>query len=180
MIVKPKKLPYELFLKSFAYAPRPAVNLLVTREDGAILLTKRKKPPFAGSWHLPGSFIMKGEALLDCAQRVAEEELGIEIEKKAKKIERSSTPRGSDPNGLTGLKSEQNTCAFIGAFDDIDGDPRGHVVDLVYKCEVEKGQTLQGLTLQEVGDTVEIKFFKKLPQNIGFNHRDTLKALGYS
>lgn len=142
--MKPKKLPYKKFLESFKYAPRPAVNLLVVRDDGAILLTKRKRPPFAGSWHLPGSFVLKGEALMDCVKRVAKEELGIEV----------------------------RNAELVEAFDDIIGDPRGHVVDLVYRCE------LLGKLPTPVGDTAEIKFFNKLPKNIGFNHRETLKKLG--
>src|SRR3989338_1685543 len=125
--MKPKKLPYKLFLKSFEFAPRPAVNLLIEQMEvsqtssrsvkfaklntRAVLLTKRRQPPFAGYWHLPGSFVLNGEALLDCVNRVAKEELGI----KAKGVE------------------------LAGAFDDIDGDPRGHVVDLVYRCRIESG-----------------------------------------
>ena len=92
----PRKLPYQQFLKSFEFASRPAVNLLVEREvyetsrgrNGKfrklpikeVLLTKRQKPPFAGSWHLPGSFILKGESLMDCAKWVAKEELGVKVE----------------------------------------------------------------------------------------------------
>ena len=176
--MKPKKLPYNKFLESFKYAPRPAVNLLVVRENGAILLTKRKKPPFAGSWHLPGSFVLKGEALMDCAKRVAKEELGIEIEAKVKKVDR-----------LTGLEQKQDAFTSVGLFDDIGGDPRGHVVDLVYQCTIKFEKASKGLTLayakvrpyqkfKTIGDSAEIKFFKKLPKNIGFNHRETLKKLG--
>jgi len=144
----PKKLPYNKFLESFKYAPRLAINLLVTREDGTILLTKRKKPPFAGSWHLPGSFILKGESLMDCVQRVANEELGLKVK----------------------------NATLVGVFDDIDSDPRGHVVDLVY--QIRPGLFKKAGPFQPVGDSSEIKFFKKLPKNIGFNHRETLKKLG--
>lgn len=159
--MKPRKLPYKKFLESFKYAPRPAVNLLVVSEDGEILLTKRKNPPFAGSWHLPGSFVLKGETLIDCVKRVAKEELGIKIEIEKKRVE------------------------FIGAFDDITGDPRGHVVDLVYRCHIKTDQKRPGLFEKglafpkPVGDSAEIRFFKKLPANIGFNHRATLGKMGY-
>lgn len=162
----PRKLPYQLFLKSFEYSPRPAVNLLVVRIDGAILLTKRKKPPLAGSWHMPGSFLLKGEPLADCVHRVAKEELGVNV-----------------------IDVE-----LAGAFDDLTGDPRGHVVDVVYRCRIAQGRSfpaLQGLALRNrkarpfealnpVGDTAEMRLFKKLPENIGFNHRETLASLGYT
>lgn len=178
--MKPRKLPYKKFLESFKYAPRLAVNLLVEREvyetsRGAnengkfrklpikeFLLTKRKKPPFAGHWHLPGSFVLKGESLMDCVERVAREELGARVTR----------------------------AELVEAFDDITGDPRGHVVDLVYRCVVKSDKASKGLTLayakvrpyqkfKVVGDTAEIKFFKKLPAKIGFNHKETLKKLGY-
>jgi ADP-ribose pyrophosphatase YjhB (NUDIX family) len=168
--MKPKKLPYKKFLESFKYAPRPAVNLLIERENGKfrklpikeVLLTKRKKQPFAGNWHLPGSFVLKGEALMDCAKRVAKEELGTEIETKVEKVKR----------------------LLVGVFDDIDGDPRGHVVDLVYQYTIKQDQKGQAFSekawpSKAVGDTAEIKCFKKLPRNIGFNHRETLNLLGY-
>ncbi len=167
--MEPRKLPYNKFLESFKYAPRPAVNLLVERVtegcdpsyEGShpckeILLTKRQKPPFAEYWHLPGSFVLKGEALMDCVQRVANEELGFKVE----------------------------NVKLIGAFDDLTGDPRGHVVDLVYRCTIKQDQKGQAFSKKAwpskpVGDTAEIKFFKKLPVNIGFNHRETLRRLGY-
>ena len=117
--MKSKKLQYQKFLESFKYAPRPAVNLLIVKfaklNTKAVLLTKRQKPPFAGHWHLPGSFILKGEAIMDCVKRVADEELGIKVE----------------------------YIKLAGVFDDINGDPRGHVVDLVYRCEIKKGLSLR-------------------------------------
>ncbi len=66
---------------------------------------------------------------------------------------------------------------LIGAFDDIIGDPRGHVVDLIY--QIRPGLFKKAGPLKAIGDTAEVKFFKKLPDNIGFNHKDTLKKLGY-
>lgn len=151
--VAPRKLPFDQFLKTFELVPRIAVNLLVTRNDGAILLTRRKKPPFAGSWHMPGSFLLKSEPLMDCVHRVARQELGVDV----------------------------TDIELAGVFDDLAGDPRGHVVDVVYRCkidrkneiEIEKGRK------NSVGDTAEMRFSKKLPREVGFNHRDTLIRLGY-
>ncbi|MBI2310132.1 NUDIX hydrolase [Candidatus Collierbacteria bacterium] len=170
--MNPKKLPFQTFLRSFKYAPRVAVNLLIEQDievsqtsanvkfaklnSKAVLLTKRKRLPFAGYWHLPGSFVLKGEALMNCVKRVAKEELGIKVE----------------------------NVKLAEAFDDLTGDPRGHVVDLVYRCTIkpdQKGQAFPGKAWpsKPADDTAEIKFFKKLPQNIGFNHLDTLYTLGH-
>lgn len=136
----PKKLPHKLFIETFKYAPRAAINLLIENPKGEILLVKRRTEPFAGFWHLPGSFIMKGEALVECIKRVGKDELGIEIDPKKAK--------------------------FLGIFDDLYSDPRGHVIDIVYGIE----------TAHEPADA---NFFEKLPDDIGFNHRKTLNKLGY-
>lgn len=62
----------------------------------------------------------------------------------------------------------------LGVFDDLDKDERGHVIDIAY------GVTIDDTTkLQTTDETAEIKFFEKLPEDIGFNHRDTLHKLGY-
>lgn len=150
----PKKLPFDQFLKTFEFVPRIAVNLLieqsmeVSQTSKEVLLTRRKRPPFAGSWHMPGSFLLKGEPLMDCVHRVAKEETGVDV----------------------------TDIELAGVFDDLTGDPRGHVVDVVYRCRIGKGLALRSRArpLVPVGDTAEIRFFKKLPKSIGFNHRETL------
>jgi len=107
-----RKLPYKIFVESFKYVPRVAVNLLLKTKGGEVLLTKRAIPPEKGSWHLPGSFLFKGEKILDCARRVGNKELGIRIDVKKLKL--------------------------LGIFDDTDKDPRGHIVDIIYGYEVER------------------------------------------
>lgn len=128
--------------KSFELVPRVAVDLVVKRND-KVLLTKRKREPFAGWWHLPGSFVLKGEKLEECARRVAGEELGAKLVK----------------------------VKLAGVFDNIEGDPRGHVIDVVYECELADEPSA-------VGDTAEVGWFDKLPENIGFGQGEMLKALG--
>ena len=106
-----KKLPYKIFVESFRHVPRVAVNLLL-KKGGEFLLTKRAIPPERGSWHLPGSFLLKGEKIKDCAKRVGKEELGLNI--------------------------DANKLQLLGIFDDTDKDIRGHIVDIIYGYEVEK------------------------------------------
>jgi ADP-ribose pyrophosphatase YjhB (NUDIX family) len=128
--------------KSFELVPRVAVDLVIEK-NGQILLTKRARKPFAGHWHLPGSFIARGEGMEACARRVGREELGVEVRK---------------------LRQ-------VGVFENLVGDPRGHVIDVVYRCELEDEP-------RAVGDTAEVGWFSKLPENVGFGQKEMLKKLG--
>src|SRR6476620_6934224 len=63
--------------------PRPAltVDLAITTREARpkVLLIRRKKEPFAGSWALPGGFVDENERLADAARRELEEETGITV-----------------------------------------------------------------------------------------------------
>ena len=56
--------------------PRVGVGVLVLR-DGGILLVRRRYPPYAGKWSIPGGHVELGESLLDAAVRELEEETGL-------------------------------------------------------------------------------------------------------
>lgn len=142
-----KKLSYKTFLKTFKFAPRVAVSLLIEDSNKNILLTKRSKYPFKNYWHLPGSFIIKGELIKACILRILKEELGID---KVHKFD------------------------FILINENADLDPRGHVIDLIYRICVNDYSGFKS-----VGDTRELKFFKKLPEKIAFNHKEVLNKLGF-
>ena len=65
----------------YAY-PHPAVAtdicvFSVVAADLRLLLIKRAKPPFRGSWALPGGFLKADEDLDSCARRELREETGI-------------------------------------------------------------------------------------------------------
>ncbi len=143
-----KKLPEKTFLKSFELVPRVAVNLLIVDSGNRLLLTKRTMPPGVGTWHYPGSFLLKNETILDCIERVASDELGLRISVKK--------------------------AMLAGVAEDIHDDPRGHVIDLLYRYEAGGGE------LETFRETGYMKFFSALPDNVGFNHRETLKSLGFA
>mgnify|MGYP001570110734 CR=1 FL=1 len=143
-----KRLPLKIFVETFKYVPRVALNLLVEDTEGRVLLAKRAIPPQIGSWHMPGSYLRKGEHLLDCLRRVARDELGLNLHEKLE---------------------------LVGVFEDIEWDPRGHIIDIVYKMKERGGKSFSPTTNQ----TKEVRLFDKLPSNIGFNHKDTLEKLGY-
>ena len=145
---RPKRLPQKLFLEAFKYTPRLAVCLLVKNEKGEILLTRRAIPPQKGAWHYPGTFLWKHEKISECFKRLFKDEFGMHL------------------NGKARLK-------FLGLFENIHKDPRGHVIDAMWKYKISSAEKII-----PTAETREARFFKKLPQRIGFNHRDTLKKLG--
>lgn len=83
--------------------PRPALTVdvaIVTREARPrVLLIRRKKDPFAGSWALPGGFVDENERLPDAARRELAEETGVT----ASDLEQLYTAGdpGRDPRGWT-------------------------------------------------------------------------------
>lgn len=94
---------------SLADYPHPALTVDVvafTQHEGQprVLLIRRRKPPFAGAWALPGGFVDVGESLEEAARRELEEE-----------------------TGLRDLQLKQ-----FHAFGDPGRDPRGHTVTVAY------------------------------------------------
>ena len=132
------------FARSFELAPRAAVCLLVRDADGGVLLARRAAGmAMAGVWHLPGAFLLRNETLAACAARVAWKELGI---------------------GL--VRTEP-----FGVYEDLDLDPRGHVLDVVVAA------TLDGAP-RETAETGGIEFFREVPEGVAFGHDRVLRAAG--
>ena len=60
--------------------PRLAVGAVVLREDGAVLLVRRARPPAVGSWTLPGGKVEEGETPELAIAREVLEETGLRVE----------------------------------------------------------------------------------------------------
>lgn len=92
---KPRRFTYDY--------PRPALTVdLVVMTRAArprVLLIRRKSPPFAGKWALPGGFVDENEPLETAARRELEEETGVSVVD----IEQLYTfgDPGRDPRGWT-------------------------------------------------------------------------------
>jgi 8-oxo-dGTP diphosphatase len=108
--------------KSFCYEhPRPAVSvdMVVFAGKGAgreILLIKRKRAPFKGTWAIPGGFVEIDEPLEDAAARELQEETGLER-----------------------VRLRQ-----FGAFGDPDRDPRGRTISIAFTGELARRRDIAG------------------------------------
>ncbi len=74
-----ERIPEDLYSEFLSRLPQVSVELFL-ENDGEVLLCRRNNRPQKGEWFWPGSRLRKGEELREAARRVAEEELGIEIE----------------------------------------------------------------------------------------------------
>jgi 8-oxo-dGTP diphosphatase len=83
--------------------PRPALTadvIVLTREPAPrVLLIRRRHPPFAGSWALPGGFVDADEPLDTAARRELREETGLELTELTQ-MHTFGDP-GRDPRGWT-------------------------------------------------------------------------------
>lgn len=90
--------------KQFSYDyPRPALTVdvaIVTLEPSPhVLLVRRKNPPFAGRWALPGGYVNENERIGDAAKRELHEETGVTTAN-LEQLYTSGDP-GRDPRGWT-------------------------------------------------------------------------------
>src|SRR5215831_19027348 len=84
--------------------PWIAADSVVFDDAGAVLLIRRKNPPFRGMYALPGGFVEVGETTEAAALRELKEETGIE---------------GHSPR-------------LIGVYSDPSRDPRHHTIGIAY------------------------------------------------
>lgn len=79
MQVHDEFIPTEEYARIQRRVPEACVEVVLEHE-GAVLLVRRTNEPAKGEWFWPGSRLYKGETLEAAAQRVAREELGLEVE----------------------------------------------------------------------------------------------------
>lgn len=84
--------------------PLLTVDAVVFDATGRLLLIRRKNPPFAGGYALPGGFVDIGEDVETACKRELFEETGV-----------------------TGTK-----CSLIGVYSDPSRDPRFHTCSVAY------------------------------------------------
>jgi 8-oxo-dGTP diphosphatase len=140
---------------SYSY-PRPAVTTDVVlfqkdAEDYELLLIKRKYPPFANQWALPGGFIEENETLEQCAQRELKEETGLQ--------------------GLDLLQFR--------AYSTPDRDPRGWTISVVFHAFLDTQTTVKIEAKDDASDAAWFPIHE-LPE-LAFDHalivRESINAL---
>lgn len=143
-----KKLSYSKFIKSFRDVPRIGISLYI-KDGQKILLAQRANTPYRGYWHLPGSFLLKGEKIQHCLERIAQEELGIKL--------------------------DGHIVKFITFREEFKKDPRGHIIEMVYQITLTWGINLNHIGKNNKQATWWDK--NSLPARIGFGHKDLLGEL---
>lgn len=73
-----KKLPIKVFEEIYRQVPRLCVEVIIDTPKG-IILAKRLVPACTGMWHIPGGTVYHGERLEEAVHRIADDELGVEI-----------------------------------------------------------------------------------------------------
>lgn len=79
-MTRQKPFSYEEFKAIYSQVPRLVVELVVQTENGIVLIL-RKDTSWNNLWHLPGGTVFYKEYIEDAIQRIAREELSIEVTK---------------------------------------------------------------------------------------------------
>jgi 8-oxo-dGTP diphosphatase len=82
------------------HGSKPGVGVVIVRSDGnAVLLIRRRWPPYRGRWGLPGGFVVFGELPSAAAVREVREETSLEVRPERlllMRIETYPRPQGAD------------------------------------------------------------------------------------
>lgn len=129
-----KRLPKEEFDKIYRCVPRTCAEIVVDTPQG-IVMTKRLIHPYIGMWHIPGGTIYIGEKFEDAVNRVAADELGIDVY----------------------IKKMIGVIEYPKMYE----DRPGHGIGIVFLCEPKSKE--QKFRCSYQGE--EINIFKTIPDN---------------
>ncbi len=121
--------------------PKPVASVLIEK-DNKILMLRRNKEPLKGYWVLPGGFINYDETPQDAAVREAKEETNLDI----------------DIIGLIGVYQ-------------IDNDPRGVHLDIIYYGKIIKGN----ICINEESSEYNLFSFEDLPELTAYKHLNAIE-----
>jgi len=101
---------------AFPATPALTTDCVVFDDSGAVLLVRRKFPPFQGGYALPGGFVEVGERVEDACRRELREETGLEA----------------------------GSLRLIGVYSDPGRDPRGHTCSVAYLARLARAAPTAG------------------------------------
>lgn len=78
--------PREVFEKILEYAVIPTFDLVIELPSGGVVVTYRRIAPYQNKWALPGLRMYKNEAIEDTLARIANQELGVSIDAKSRRL----------------------------------------------------------------------------------------------
>ena len=119
-------------------------DIVIFSEDRTeVVLIQRKNEPYKGHWAFPGGFMDMGETLEQCAVRELEEETSIKMD----------------------------SLRQLGAFSDIDRDPRGRTITVAYYGIADKAHC----PIKAQDDAAAVGWFRinELPP-LAFDHAKIL------
>jgi ADP-ribose pyrophosphatase YjhB (NUDIX family) len=76
----PGWLPEDEFRAIYRRVPRLCVEVVIVEAERGVLLKLRDIPPNVGAWHIPGGTVLFAESLEAAVQRVARDELNLEVQ----------------------------------------------------------------------------------------------------
>jgi 8-oxo-dGTP diphosphatase len=114
--MSPRKAPRKEDPYRDARMPRVTVDAWIEDSRGRVLLVRRGRPPFEGTWALPGGFCEWGETTEEACAREAREETGVKV-----RIGR-----------------------LLGVYSDPARDPRGHTITILYEARPLAGSPRGG------------------------------------
>lgn len=82
----PKFAPRKIFEKILEWAVIPTFDLVIEYGDKGVLIVQRKIAPYQNQWALPGLRMFKGENIDDVLVRIANDELGLNIDPSKRKF----------------------------------------------------------------------------------------------
>lgn len=119
-------------------------DIVIFSEDRTeVVLIQRKNEPYKGHWAFPGGFMDMDETLEQCAVRELEEETSIKVD----------------------------SLRQLGAFSDLDRDPRGRTITVAYYGIVDKSHC----PIKAQDDAAAVGWFRinELPP-LAFDHAKIL------
>jgi 8-oxo-dGTP pyrophosphatase MutT (NUDIX family) len=84
MAKEPKFAPRAVFEQMLEYMVIPTFDLVIEYGQQGIILVRRTIAPYQHQWALPGLRMYKGENIDDTLRRIAQQEVGLEIDLRQK------------------------------------------------------------------------------------------------